>query len=480
MKIVRQSPSGTVVRKLLCGLLLDPVMATRVAQHWDGRLFDSQMANLVGDWAIKHVQKYGEPLGQGLESTYAKWAAKRDPEDPLAESVREFLVYLSREHDQEGPLSTAYLLDLAGEYFDTVRMRERLEAAQELLEEGQREPAREQLRQLLDPIQLGAGSRVDLANDFPAIVDALGQEERDQVLVPYRNSMAVLGKTLNQAMVREGFIGVMGSDKSGKSFFLVDLAVRAMQNRRRVAYFECGDLGEREVIQRICQRVTWKPLTDRTVSWPTGWKRGEGNEPTPIFEQRRKKGLTPHGANRALRKLTKGKSLLQLSCHPNSSINVDGIDSLLEQWSREDWVPDVVVIDYADILAPPQGVRDPLEQTDTTWKQLRRLSQRWHALVVVATQANAAAYKSDRPLSRANFSGRKTKLAHVTGMLGISRLKAKHDYDEQVSRVGWVIGRGWQWKEGESTPVVGCYECGFPFFRAFDPKKCGEIAFSKG
>jgi hypothetical protein len=132
-------------------------------------------------------------------------------------------------------------------------------------------------------------------------------------------------------------------------------------------------------------------------------------------------GLTAREAFAKFKACCRGEDQLRLSCHPNGTLSVQDVSSMLNDWSREDWRPDVVCIDYADILAPPAGIKDSLEQTDMNWKLMRRLAQEHHCLVLTATQANADAYKTDRALRRSNFSGRKTKLAHVGGMLGLNK-----------------------------------------------------------
>ena len=61
-------------------------------------------------------------------------------------------------------------------------------------------------------------------------------------------------------------------------------------------------------------------------------------------------------------------------------------------------------------------------QINTTWKQLRALSQDRHCLVVTATQANAGSYTREAPMDRRSFSEDKRKLAHATG-ISTSRLQ---------------------------------------------------------
>ena len=147
-----------------------------------------------------------------------------------------------------------------------------------------------------------------------------------------------------------------------------------------------------------------------------------------------------------------------------------GIFSILRDWAREDWVADVVVIDYADILAPPAGVRDTLDQIDLTWRQLRRMSQEMHALVLTATQASALAYGSKvKGLGKQHFSGRKTKLAHVNGMVGL--ISNPEDSKKGIIRVNWVVRRRGRFNENSLMPVAGCLDLAAPFIRTPEKKR---------
>jgi hypothetical protein len=215
---------------------------------------------------------------------------------------------------------------------------------------------------------------------------------------------------------------------------------------------------------RLGQRAARKPIKQEYTSYKYPIDFDE--EKKPISEERTLDLLTAGEAFKAFKKYSRERDLLRISCHPNSSINVAKIESLIKEWEREKWIPDVVCIDYADILAPPTGVRDPLDQIDTTWKLLRRLSQELHCLVITASQSNASAYKNndDDLLSRKNFSGRKTKLAHVDGMLGLN--VNEKDKEQGTTRVNWIVRRSGAFSEKEFITVAGCLAIGCPVLKS--------------
>lgn len=444
---------GNDLRRVLAGMVTDQTVAARVASKWtDDGLFDSGWANLVGGWVVDYVRKYGSPPNGQLRSLYERWADGREVEDSVARGVERFLQYVSDEFQANGPVSSDYLLDVAGRYFTRVRANQLLERATEEMEGGRAEDAVEQMARA-SRVELGAGALIKPAEEYEPWAQAFDPERR-RPLVEYSGGLErFFGDTLS----RDSLVAFMAPDKSAKSFWIMDVAYRGLKGRKRVAYFEAGDLLQDEVLMRIGQRAAMRPWKAGKIRWPTAID----DEGATQFEERRfSEELTPSGAYKAFRRVCRGRDVFRLSCHPNNTLTVDAIRGYLSDWEREEWVPDIVVIDYADILAPPVGYRETIDQEDAKWKLLRRLSQEMHCLVVTATQSNAAAYSNAGTLGRKHFSGRKTKLAHVNAMVGINY--NDDDKEAGIQRLNWVVRRNASYREGQAVRVAGCLALACP------------------
>ena len=142
----------------------------------------------------------------------------------------------------------------------------------------------------------------------------------------------------------------------------------------------------------------------------------------------------------------------------SGSLSVDRLRSLTDEQVREGWVPDVIVIDYADVLTLPQGF-EKRDGIDENWRSLRRLSQDLHCCVVVGTQGDAASYEAN--LIRAkNFSDARTKNDHVTAALGLNVVE--EDKNQGVTRVNWLKRREAEFSESWQVSVAGCLDVGCP------------------
>jgi replicative DNA helicase len=162
---------------------------------------------------------------------------------------------------------------------------------------------------------------------------------------------------------------------------------------------------------------------------------------------------------RMKKKLGLQDNLLRLSCHPNSSITIEQIRSTTLAWSLQGWTPDLVVIDYADILAPCNGHAETRDQINETWKRMRRLSQELHCCVVTATQADAASYSADN-LDMTNFSEDKRKFAHVTAMVGINQ--NGEEKTKQIQRLNYLVLRDSEFTSEKQVVIANALKIAHP------------------
>jgi len=441
---------GSASRRILRGMIVDQKVCSRISSQWTGNgLFSAEWANLVGNMVVSHFRKYGQPPNSQMVSIFEKWADTSVADDKTIELMERFLQSLS---DEQGEVDSDVLLDNAKDHFGKVLIDRSIETAKALLEKGDVASAREGL--LSTPkVNLGAGSYIEPASGIEIWMDAFSQD-RERPLVRYRGA---LGKFIGDSFTRKTLYSFMAPDKIGKTTWMLDLAYRGLRNRRRVAFFDVGDSTENEILVRLGSRATGMPRYDSKLKIPFEWdKNGELQLKEVTLD-----ALDPITSFQLFKKVTKSEDSFRLAHYPNSTVNVNDIDSILADWKREGWSPDLVFIDYADILAPPAGVRDKLDQIDETWKGLRRISQARDCCVITATQSDATAYKNDKSLlSKKNFSGRKTKLAHVNGMIGIN---VSHDEKSVgAARINWIVRRKGRYNERSYVKVAGSMDIACP------------------
>lgn len=442
-----ESHDGTVERRILIAMATDPLVLARLAPRWQGPQgpLASLWSNRIGSWCVKHFDKFGDAPRAGLRSYFEKWAGRhRVPEE--VDVVERFLIGLSDQLEQEPEIGSDQQTQEALEYINLIKVRR-------LNQDNEADLAAGNINQALERIatfakeELGEDASEDLFMDEEEVASTFDAAEETLIKLD-----GGAGKFFQNELARDSFVALQAPEKTGKTFLLMEVGLQAMLQRKRVAFFEVGDMSRRQIKRRFMVRVAEQPLRSPTGQWPclirvpVSLDKPQKGQATAQVKHTKLEFAAPlnhklawEACKKVMRDRVKSKrSYFKLCVYPNSSINVAGIRAKLRAWQLAGWSPDVVVIDYADILAPPAGRMEPRDAINETWKQLRRLSQEHHCLVLTATQADADSYARDIQ-DRRNFSEDKRKLSHVTGLIGIN-VTAK-EKEQGLMRLNWIVAR---------------------------------------
>lgn len=483
---IKEQKDGRTEWRIIAGMICDnKILSAIAARHKPNKpLFSSEWANLVAGWCLEHHKKHKEAPRKGINAYYQDWE-EQQRDRAVVNLVDGFLTAVDKEYRYSINMTPELILDSANKYFRKVQAIRAIRDAEIALDAGQLDKAETILSQFTRVDLASTSTGIDLFLDEKRILEAFAKDE-DEAFIPYDGA---LGQFFKPILRRGGFVAVLAPDKTGKSFFLQDIAFRAMTQRLRVAYFEAGDLTEEDVIHRFGVRAAQHPDISPTGEWPCTIKIPISIKPPklrsksyddadvepdeddlyaiPEFKTKTFNG--PLKGPRALRAMKKvqelrvrsKKSYFKMECAPNNTISVSEIVAHLDTWEMaQDWVPDVVIVDYADILIHPQAHRvDRRDETNEIWKELRRLSQAKNCLVVTATQADADSYNK-KLLDRRNFSEDKRKNAHVTSTIAINMTAAEKA--RQVMRLNIIVNRKGAYDTRKCVYVAGCLDISEP------------------
>jgi len=445
--------SGNEERLILIGMIVDITVLGRISSKWRRNMFKSRWANIVAKWCVSFYQKYEDvPMNQ-IESLFQSWAAETNDKETI-DLVEKFLNSLSEEYESlQEESNSNYIIDMAGNYFNRVGIERLVDTIQGDIDRGKVTEAVNRTISF-NQIEMGVGEGINILQDDEAIKEVF--KEKKEQLIKYPGD---LGEFFEGALERDSFVAFMGPDKVGKSFWLIDIAYRAMLQRKKVVFFEAGDMSQNQVMRRLMTRIMRRPLFPGKIENPVYIGRNaNGNIKVKWDVKSYKDKVSQRDVRRARRKIMKNRirsedSYFRLSCHPNSTLSVKGIQSIIQNWIKNDWIPDVIVIDYADILDMNSPGLEGRDRINETWKRLRSLSQIFHCLVVTGSQTDAGAYKRD-VITRSNFSEDKRKLAHVTGMVGLNVTEKEKEMG--VTRLNWVVLREKSFSTNKCVSIAGC------------------------
>lgn len=467
------------------------------------------------EWSLDYFKTYQKPPGKHIQDIFHAHERKGMDEDEAA-LISDFLEEISGEHERADKFNEQYLLHQVEERFKTVSLQNLSEDIQAELSNGNILKA-EALLSEYRRVALPSSDGIDPLDNVEVIQEAFEHHAEPLFTLP-----GAAGDMLNEQLVRGGLIGIMGRAKIGKTFNCMELTMRALKARCNVAFFQAGDetqegmttrfhvrLAGRSNIPRYCREM-WVPVLDCdrnqentcNAQCREGKIGTEGKSPKEApthykpcsicandnphkfrgtvwyTRQPAAKPLTWREAyqeGQKFKKRMKGRKFKMITV-PNGTLSVQDICAYLDKWEHfEGWIPDVVIIDYADILAPePEALKkETRDQQNATWKALRRLSQQRHCLVIAPTQANAASYDAYR-LKLTNFSEDRRKYDHVTGMLGLNQTEAEKKAG--IMRWNWLLLRHGEFDTREMVVVLQCLQKGRPLLGSYKlrPKKTSE------
>lgn len=507
-KLKMRKLDDTDERQIITGMIVSPKVLREIQPMYiDKRaLWQTPYAPRVAEWCLKFYRKYKKAPKQHIQDIFNSWARK-NPDHPDTDLIARFLTNLSENYERATKFNAGLILDKAEETFrlnSLRRLNEDITAAITRSDTTGAEGLVTQYRR----IERAASDGFNPYTDAEAIWNAFEGYTEPLIQIP-----GAAGELLNEFMGRECLVGFMGKEKIGKTWMLHEIGHRGLLSDCNVAEFQVGDmsgptmtirthirLAGKSNRKRYCEELVIPVLDcvrnqegtcrrkDRTCDCdlngaqsfeeappeysPCDYcaRKGKKRFQGAVWYEVRPK-TKPHEKRAALRL---GRRFMRncagdfrLLVRPNNSINVDGIEAILDMWEvYEDFFPDVVIIDYADILAPQPGDerKDTRDQQNNTWKALRALSQKKHCLVVSATQTDAASYEASL-MKRKHFSEDKRKYGHVTVMFGMNQ--TDEEKAAGILRLNTVLAREEEFNPLRTVKLLQCLQIGRPLLASY-------------
>lgn len=445
LKVTRAERGESVERRVLWALLTERRVLAAVAPHYRPAMFGGREMSLLAGLAVEFFRRAGRPPGRDILAQFDAWATGPAADPEQAGLVGRLLQDLFDRYEGAAGLSPDVLADEARELYARNVALEWAGRVQAEFEAGN--PARGlELFRERPALELAGPAAAGLFGP-DANWDAMA-EARVGPLIRFPEESA-LQNFFADVLRPSGFVSFLGKEKVGKSWWLQWLAWEAMEQGLNVLYLEAGDSTEGEVRERLAARLVGRPLAAGRYFLPAALDVNKRAFTVTAREVRHAADVTDDEVRIAGRRRHRawGGDRMHLACVPSGTMSASGVEALIQDLAdRLEWHPQVVVIDYADLLAPENPRAEKRDQIDDTWRALRTLSQRRHALVVTATQARRDAYV-DWVLTREHVAEDKRKLAHVTAMLGINQTDGEKN--RGVYRLNVVAGR--RLKFGEET-----------------------------
>ena len=429
------------------------------AQQYEGRRESRVIAGMIlsstvigklsslprRDWsdpAMKHIdrmccrffEKNGKAPKKSIVDLFASWAEKHRYKDDVPPVER-----IIRQAIESDPPNSQLCIDEAMALFAENRATHGMKVAQGMLAEGKVDDALRTLAEAAEPVKAGTSSVSFPFNDLAEVKYTFA--ESTESIIKFDGG---LGQFFGDMLEEDGFISFLAPQGRGKSYFLLEMAFTAILQRKKVAYFQVGDMTRRQVNRRLFSRAARWPVRSPTKQWPctVDWPISMTMDKVGVkgldFKGPLNEDIAAKSCEKTQQLIRSADKYLALSCHESFSISVNGMRAVMRELSRSGFDPAVVVLDYADNLAPVNGKIEVRHQLHQTWEMLRALSMEHHVLLITATQSNRLKHGKNeiRAIRMDNTSEDIRKTSAVTGLIGLGQNDAERR--SGLYRLNWA------------------------------------------
>lgn len=508
-KTIQESPERTIV----LGSIVSERFLKELREIFRPDLIETKFVLTVLDWCWSYFDQFKAAPGVHIEDIFDEQVREGNVDEHDEQLIADLLQSLSDEYDRKG-INDEYLLKQAEDYFERRNLQEISTSIKTHVAKGDLPGAQAELnryRTIARPTSAGVDPFVDSQQ-----MRAAFEYSTDPII----RLPGAVGEFFNDMLVRDSFVSLLGPEKRGKTWLLIELSIWARRSGLNVAFFSAGDMTLPQMMIRYGIRFAGrsnKPrycgelliptldcahnqndrcdLEDRVETPYPGILDAEGNlfafadaeDHVPCRVCRNARGSKYKGAvwykqrpavepltwNEAakagenMHKRWGKKSRMKLIDFPNETLSVPGIERQLDSWeAQESFVPDVILIDYMDLLIPGSTTMgdQARHRIDSVWKGARRLSQERHCLVLSATQSDTLSYSSKWITSK-NFSESKTKNAHVTGMITMNQ--TNEEKKAGIMRLGRLNTREDEFFDNKGVTILQSLAIGRPILHSF-------------
>ena len=483
MPLIRKRANPELEDDLITAMITSTEFIREVRGMYDKNYF-GDYAQSISQWVIRYYDQYNAAPGLNIQNIFNVEKEQLNP--ALRNIIATYLGKLSNDYESRNDVNIPYLIDCARDYFRRKAYENFFNAGRDLIIAGKDQEAIQLINKFKAISKQIDGWDVPLQKS--AIIDHYANmDSNTDVILKYRG---VLGNAIGP-LERDWLVAFLGPMKRGKSFWLQETAIRAMVNRKNVVYVNL-EMTKRGVQNRLYTRLLGThPDLPKFVQLPVfDCYLNQCNEcPIPDL---RKNDVTlrsndvlrekPHWSNPGhgdyrpctscrndptLRKYYVTDSWfvkytsesfaesrivntadrfihqfgdrIRIKTYPAYSVTLDQIRIDIDMLERtEKFIPDAVIVDYADVVIPEIKSGDERNNLNQIWKAMKSAAGDMHALWVTASQTTRKAIDAKKTGVK-DVAEDIRKLAHVDLMCGISQ--TEDDKQDMLSRLNVLAHR---------------------------------------
>ncbi len=348
---------GQQFQQNLCQIVLDDrIFCDMFAEVIDIAFFEVKYLRLFVQKIFEYRKKYNTHPSRDIMTMILR--AEIDKEDELVQKqVREYFARVeANTFSIEGE---QHIKDVALDFCKKQKLKEALIKSVELIKSSSFD---EVAKVINDATKLGTDNNFG----YDYVVDF---EKRYQLIT--RNAIStgweLIDKITQGGLGRGELAVVVAASGNGKSMHLVHLAAKALEQGKNVVYYTL-ELRDTVVASRFDSCITGIPIND-----------------------------LPNLKDKVLETVKNIQGKLIVKEYPTKSASVSTIKNHIEKLKRSGFNPDMIIIDYADLLRASGGVRtdEKRHQLEGIYEDLRGMAQFYQVAVATASQTNRSGISAE-------------------------------------------------------------------------------------
>lgn len=430
MEYSRREVNQDRERDIVIGLIVSDQFTKEVLPLLKPEYLALPYSRTVAKWCIDFYNNYSKAPDKEIMSVFeSKKVEIRD--QSVIETIEIFLTKLSDRFEAQESFNVGYNVDRALNYFKERSIDLMIERIKVAKLSGDLNRAEAEITGFKKTAKSFSNS-IDVWEDSEACLRAIRDDDKNDMLFAFPGE---LGKFI-RPLKRQEFAAVLSPSGRGKTWFLNEIAFSASLSKLNVVYYSF-EMTEQQTLQRFYQRITGQLE-------PSNREDDDGEEIIiPSFDvnfditrkihlkKEYRKRITARTVLRqmnAIQKMVGGKKF-KLICAPSGSMSVEDLNISLDNLElTEDFVPDIILIDYPDIMKH-KGGGEKRFQLDDTWMGLRAISQARNCCVFAVSHTNKTTF--DRDIKQGDYSEAAVKSNHLTLAIALNQ----NDEDRENSAV---------------------------------------------
>ncbi len=484
MRITREKINTDIEQLILINLITNTSFISQTVSLINPSLFSSNYITIISEWCLSYFKSYNQAPKKQIEIIFKESALNMEIE--TRDNIADFLSKLSDKYINESEINTSYLIDQTTDFFKRKLYIQFISNIEYLKSEDLDNLSN--LEENIDnEIKQLTSQKPSLFTFSQPLKEVSLYSKREESLVLSKEKCGELGKFLGD-MRKEWLVSFQAPEKGGKSFMMNEMVFLGLEQNKKVLFISL-EMGQSEVEERIYNRLTGAytntepvnvyPVMDcyynqngecsktcrnnriniyyngEKVKYPpprqfSGYKpctfcRNHITEymdfqPDVWFKECHVKELTNSLKKRKIKRFNTlfPKNDLIVKSFPAMSATMSDIKQYVTSLENNiGFYPDMIVLDYIDILDCDKRGLSSRDKIDYNWKQAKQLAQEKHILLITGEQSRRLFGKEVQDVDDASEDKRKN--AHIDAKFSINQTKEEND--SEVRRLGQLLHR---------------------------------------